>query len=102
MGLNDVYARARGNILMINPLPGLDYAYSLLLQDESLRETYVNAQIFTDSTSFMVTNQGKPNQKPRISFSKMEVKHQNLETIHRGLEVHNRGSKKRRSSLILM
>lgn len=60
-GLNDIYARARENILMINPLPGLDYAYSLLLQDESVREIYMNAQMFTNSASFMVTNQGKPN-----------------------------------------
>lgn len=41
MGLNNVYAQARGNILMLNPLPGMDHAYSLLLQDENQREIYV-------------------------------------------------------------
>ncbi|XP_075088114.1 uncharacterized protein LOC142170176 [Nicotiana tabacum] len=35
MGLNDVYAHARGNILMMSPLPNMDHAYSILLQDES-------------------------------------------------------------------
>lgn len=34
MGLNDVYAQVRGNILMMNLLPSIDYGYSLLLQDE--------------------------------------------------------------------
>ncbi|KAH0683637.1 hypothetical protein KY290_022257 [Solanum tuberosum] len=63
MRLNDVYAQARGNILMLNPLPSMDHAYSLLLQDENQREFYVNAQNFSDSSAFMVTNQGK--QHPR-------------------------------------
>nr|XP_009793770.1 PREDICTED: uncharacterized protein LOC104240599 [Nicotiana sylvestris] len=31
MGLNDVYAQARGNILLMSPLPGIDQSYSLLL-----------------------------------------------------------------------
>ncbi|XP_059285834.1 uncharacterized protein LOC132039355 [Lycium ferocissimum] len=68
MGLNDVYAQARGNILMMNPLPAMDYAYSLLLQDENQREIYVNAQVFSKSASFMVTNQGKMNQKPTNQY----------------------------------
>ncbi|PHT72711.1 hypothetical protein T459_23496 [Capsicum annuum] len=38
MGLNDAYAQERGNILMMNPLPTIDHAYSLLLQDENKRE----------------------------------------------------------------
>ncbi|XP_060201797.1 uncharacterized protein LOC132630226 [Lycium barbarum] len=42
MGLNDAYAQARGNIIMMNPLPEMDYAYSLLLQDESQRAIYAN------------------------------------------------------------
>ncbi|XP_059310802.1 uncharacterized protein LOC132062199 [Lycium ferocissimum] len=42
MGLNDVYAQARGNIVMMNPFPEMDYAYSLLLQDENQREIYAN------------------------------------------------------------
>nr|XP_009771468.1 PREDICTED: uncharacterized protein LOC104221994 [Nicotiana sylvestris] len=57
MGLNDVYGQARGNILMMNPLPSLDLAYSLVLQDESQRDIYMNPLLFADSSSFMVGTQ---------------------------------------------
>ncbi|XP_019223790.1 PREDICTED: uncharacterized protein LOC109205534 [Nicotiana attenuata] len=57
MGLNDVYSQASGNILMLNPLPSIDHAYSLVLQDESQREVYTNPLISSDSSSFMVGNQ---------------------------------------------
>ncbi|XP_060202752.1 uncharacterized protein LOC132631174 [Lycium barbarum] len=63
MGLNDVYTQARGNILMINPLPSMNIVYSLQLQDKSQREVHMSAQVFSNSSSFMVANQGKPNFK---------------------------------------
>ncbi|XP_060200605.1 uncharacterized protein LOC132628866 [Lycium barbarum] len=63
MGLNDVYTQARESILMINPLPSMNIVYSLLLQDESQREVHMSAQVFSDLSSLMVTNQGKPNFK---------------------------------------
>ncbi|XP_060182181.1 uncharacterized protein LOC132611830 [Lycium barbarum] len=63
MGLNDIYTQARGNILMMNPLPIMDLAYSLLLQDENQREAYVNASHTTESASFMVTSQGRNYQR---------------------------------------
>ncbi|XP_070006434.1 uncharacterized protein LOC142162157 [Nicotiana tabacum] len=53
----DVYGQARGNILMLNPLPSIDHAYSLVLQDESQREVYMNPLISSDSSSFRVGNQ---------------------------------------------
>ncbi|XP_055835097.1 uncharacterized protein LOC129903569 [Solanum dulcamara] len=59
MGLNDVYAQARGNILMMNPLPGMDVAYSLLLQDENQREVYANTNYISDSGSFLAASQAK-------------------------------------------
>jgi len=62
MGLNEAYAPARSSILMIKPLPNLNHAYSLLLQDENQRESYVNAHIPTGSSSFMVRKQGVGNQ----------------------------------------
>ncbi|XP_047267602.1 uncharacterized protein LOC124898031 [Capsicum annuum] len=61
---------ASGNILMMKSLPGLDVTYSLLLQDENQREIYVNEQIFSESSSFMVTNQGKQNVKGGNQFSR--------------------------------
>ncbi|XP_060210784.1 uncharacterized protein LOC132637759 [Lycium barbarum] len=73
MGLNDVYSHARANILMINPLPNMDYAYSLLLQDESQREIFANANMFSDSSSFMVTNQGRSNYKLGTHLSELEI-----------------------------
>nr|XP_009783444.1 PREDICTED: uncharacterized protein LOC104232050 [Nicotiana sylvestris] len=57
MGLNDCYGQARGNILMMNPLPNINHAYSLALQDENQREIYANPLISADSSSFMVENQ---------------------------------------------
>ncbi|XP_019240058.1 PREDICTED: uncharacterized protein LOC109220052 [Nicotiana attenuata] len=63
MGLNDVYSQARGNILMMNPLPGIDFAYSLLLQDENQREIYARPQLNADASSFMVGVQGRGPQR---------------------------------------
>ncbi|XP_019240182.1 PREDICTED: uncharacterized protein LOC109220173 [Nicotiana attenuata] len=47
------------NILMMNPLPGIDFAYSLLLQHENQREIYARPQFNGDATSFMAGVQGK-------------------------------------------
>ncbi|XP_070002823.1 uncharacterized protein [Nicotiana sylvestris] len=69
MGLNDVYAHARGNILMMSPLPNMDHTYSILLQDESQREIFVSPQYPTDGASFMVGPQGKFNQRNNIQKS---------------------------------
>ena len=37
MGLNDVYSSVRSQILLMDPLPSVNKAYSLILQDESQR-----------------------------------------------------------------
>ncbi|XP_019260086.1 PREDICTED: uncharacterized protein LOC109238110 [Nicotiana attenuata] len=63
IGLNDSYADVRGNILMISPLPSVNHAYSLLIQDEKQREIYVNNQFPGDSSSFMAVNQFSGSQK---------------------------------------
>ncbi|XP_019227222.1 PREDICTED: uncharacterized protein LOC109208553 [Nicotiana attenuata] len=75
MGLNDSYGQARGNILMMNPLPNINHAYSLELQDESQKEIYVNPLIPPDSSVFMIKTQGnfaqkgeKQNQKGNTSY----------------------------------
>lgn len=34
MGLNDTYAPKRNQILMMNPTPTLDQAYSMIIQEE--------------------------------------------------------------------
>ncbi|XP_019258695.1 PREDICTED: uncharacterized protein LOC109236913 [Nicotiana attenuata] len=52
-----------GNILMISPLPSVNHAYSLLIQDEKQRKIYVNNQFPGDSSSFMAANQFSGSQK---------------------------------------
>ncbi|XP_070049765.1 uncharacterized protein [Nicotiana tomentosiformis] len=70
MGLNDIYAQARGNILMMNPLPSIDVAYSLLLQDENQREVYANAHFNSESVSFMAAREAKqPNAQLLTDFA---------------------------------
>ncbi|XP_070029958.1 uncharacterized protein [Nicotiana sylvestris] len=57
MGLNEAYGQARGIILMMKPLPNINHAYSLILQDENHKEVYANPLISTNASSFMVGNQ---------------------------------------------
>ncbi|XP_070034358.1 uncharacterized protein [Nicotiana tomentosiformis] len=45
---------ARGHILMMNPLPSIDHAYSILLQDEGLKEVYLSLHCPKDGATFMV------------------------------------------------
>ncbi|XP_060212306.1 uncharacterized protein LOC132639947 [Lycium barbarum] len=57
MGLNDVYAPGRSNILMMSPLPSVNLAYSLLMQDEKQRESFMNTHFPGNSSSFMAAQQ---------------------------------------------
>ncbi|XP_059298102.1 uncharacterized protein LOC132050755 [Lycium ferocissimum] len=57
MGLNETYGPARSSILMIKPLPNLNHAYSLLLQEENQRESYISANVSTGTVSFMAGKQ---------------------------------------------
>ncbi|XP_070014809.1 uncharacterized protein [Nicotiana sylvestris] len=99
MSLNDVYAQVRGNILMISPLPSMDFAYSLLLQDENQRETFVNLvspQLNSNASSFMVGAQQKGAQRYKNQGQRDGILHQNLETIN------NKRAKLRRPNITLM
>ncbi|KAL3376546.1 hypothetical protein AABB24_003134 [Solanum stoloniferum] len=51
MGLNEVYTVVRGNILMMNPLPSMGQAFSLLIQEEKQREFKPIGRKPTDSIS---------------------------------------------------
>ncbi|XP_060181475.1 uncharacterized protein LOC132611085 [Lycium barbarum] len=62
-GLNDVYAAVRSNILMMSPLPNVNHAYSLLIQDEKQREAYVNPNFPGDTSSFLATHQNFSGQR---------------------------------------
>lgn len=70
MGLNDAYGQARGIVLVMNPLPNMNFACSLLLQDKNQKEVYANAQFNVDFASFMATVQGKhPNAQMMNDFA---------------------------------
>nr|XP_016442568.1 PREDICTED: uncharacterized protein LOC107767981 [Nicotiana tabacum] len=57
----------RSNILMMSPLPSINIAYSLLVQDEKQREVYVNPQFPGDFSSFLATHQNISGQKSQSS-----------------------------------
>ncbi|VFQ93811.1 unnamed protein product [Cuscuta campestris] len=51
MGLNDSFKTARGNILMMKPLPNLNQAYKLINQEESQRDCTNIAPLAYESTA---------------------------------------------------
>lgn len=54
MGLNEQYTSIKGAILMMNPLPSVNHAYSFMLQEEKQREIQSPAQAFSESASMSV------------------------------------------------
>ncbi|XP_015170359.1 uncharacterized protein [Solanum tuberosum] len=54
MGLNEVYTIVRGSILMMNPLPTMAQAFSILVQEERQREVKPHNKPHMDSSSFHV------------------------------------------------
>ncbi|XP_075080470.1 uncharacterized protein LOC142165975 [Nicotiana tabacum] len=73
MRLNEVYTIVRGSILMMNPLPTMAQAFSLLVQDEKQREIKPNNQLPIESTSLNVNNVGpspfRTNFSPSYNYS---------------------------------
>ncbi|KAK5838374.1 hypothetical protein PVK06_007103 [Gossypium arboreum] len=51
MGLNETYNAVRSQILLLNPLPSVNHAYSMLVQEESQRQHSPN-DIGSDPVSF--------------------------------------------------
>lgn len=78
MGLNELYGNARGNIQMMEPLPDVSKAYSLIIQDEKRRGIH-NIPVFqSDAASFSAGSNvnfnpkyitGPSNSNPRYNFS---------------------------------
>ncbi|KAM6597209.1 hypothetical protein CsatA_007733 [Cannabis sativa] len=56
MGLNEVYAAARGQILLIELLPAINKAYSPILQDEKQRGMSKDNTTKTEASTFAVKN----------------------------------------------
>lgn len=53
MGLHESYCAARGNILVISPLPSISNAYALLIQEEKQRELQNIPKFPGESSSFI-------------------------------------------------
>ena len=71
MGLNEVYTVIRRNILMMNPLPSMGQAFSLLIQEEKQREFKPIGRMSTDSVSLnvkAVDNKGHGGRPFRTNF----------------------------------
>lgn len=49
-----IYTAIRGQILLMNPLPSLNQAYSLLLQDENQRDTSSSQPVSIENTTMSV------------------------------------------------
>ncbi|XP_075088478.1 uncharacterized protein LOC142170460 [Nicotiana tabacum] len=61
MGLNEVYTTVRGSILMMNSLPLMAQAFSLLIQDENQREMKPTNHLSAESVSLHVNISGNAN-----------------------------------------
>ncbi|XP_060179038.1 uncharacterized protein LOC132609186 [Lycium barbarum] len=70
MGLNEVYAPGRSNILMMSPLSSVNLAYSLLMQDEKQSESYMNTNFPGGSSSFLATQHYPVGQRSSSADSK--------------------------------
>ncbi|XP_019260484.1 PREDICTED: uncharacterized protein LOC109238464 [Nicotiana attenuata] len=69
MGLNEVYTVVRGNILMMNPLPTIAQAFSILIQEEKQHEVRPQNQLNLESVSMNVHSQ--PNNGFRTNYNQV-------------------------------
>ncbi|KAH0661967.1 hypothetical protein KY284_026898 [Solanum tuberosum] len=70
MGLNEIYTVIRGNILMMNPLPTMAQAFSLLVQDEHQREIEPSNHFNVEATTLHAGNvrPSLSNVRPSLSY----------------------------------
>ena len=57
-GLNELYSQVRTQILMMEPSPSIDKAFSLVIQEERQRALGFNGGPSIDATAFAVKTQG--------------------------------------------
>ncbi|XP_059285816.1 uncharacterized protein LOC132039334 [Lycium ferocissimum] len=65
MGLNNSYSSVKSTVTMMDPLPTVGSAYSLLIQEEKQREVYMEAH--PSEAAFMVSNQKYNNNVQRFA-----------------------------------
>ncbi|XP_060216756.1 uncharacterized protein LOC132644197 [Lycium barbarum] len=72
VGLNDLYAGIRRNILMMKPLPDLDGVYSVLIHDEQQSDLQASIPFFaSEAVSFSVNarnHKSSPSYPQRVNF----------------------------------
>ncbi|XP_075112712.1 uncharacterized protein LOC142182342 [Nicotiana tabacum] len=70
MGLNETYEQAREQIMMMDPLPTMNKAYSMLMERESQR-SMANAVVpaENDEMTTLLTTKRLNNQKPRKNYN---------------------------------
>ncbi|XP_015167311.1 uncharacterized protein [Solanum tuberosum] len=70
MGLNEIYTVIRGSILMMNPLPTMAQAFSLLVQDEHQREIKPSNHFNVEATALHAGNvrPSSSNVRPSSSY----------------------------------
>ncbi|XP_019266947.1 PREDICTED: uncharacterized protein LOC109244334 [Nicotiana attenuata] len=71
MGLNEVYTVVRGSILMMNPLPTIAQAFSILIQEEKQREAKPSNSFSMDSAALNVSGSGNGNF--RTNYNNREI-----------------------------
>ncbi|XP_049394567.1 uncharacterized protein LOC125858815 [Solanum stenotomum] len=69
MGLNEVYTIIRGSILMMNPLPSMEQAFALLVQEEKQREFKPNNQLFVEGSSLLAGSSSSSNSSGGRNFT---------------------------------
>ncbi|KAH0771000.1 hypothetical protein KY290_014981 [Solanum tuberosum] len=82
IGLNEVYTVMRGNILMMNPLPSMAHAFSIIVQEEKQRKVKPSTRMSLASTSFnastsLVAASGSNNFKTNYSQNRHTNQFQN-------------------------
>lgn len=70
IGLNDIYAAGKSNILMLSSLPSVNNAHSLLMQDVKQRDIYMRTHYPRNSASFLAANQNTLGQRSEYYESK--------------------------------
>lgn len=68
MGLNDQFTSTRGQILLMSPIPDLNQAYAMLLQDENQRSHVQTVSLMPEHSTMNVRFVSTNSQKKQNSF----------------------------------
>lgn len=65
MGLNESYSIVRSQILLLKPLPSVNQAYSLLIQEEGQRHNAEKVSLISESTALYSSASNQPVQSKK-------------------------------------